>query len=234
MAFYEMLPGAGTTPITPTLITKTITENGTYSAEDDGADGYSEVTVNVPTGGEEIPFTHVFTAGTATDQYYTPDEDGIYLVVGIRDQSIGCSIDLPDGGTTILSSVLLSNRAQMKVVSVTAGQRIHLYLYDSSHMRGGWIFKLNTTTPTLEYSNGYSSASIPNHGTSTKVLSVIALAPITDNTIIWDKTMKCYVRGTYSVSNRYCWLRLMYGTDSQMPTISFSGGIGGQWLINLG
>ena len=234
MAFYEMLPGAGTTPITPTLITKTITENGTYSAEDDGADGYSEVTVNVPTGGEEIPFTHVFTAGTATDQYYTPDEDGIYLVVGIRDQSIGCSIDLPDGGTTILSSALLSNRAQMKVVSVTAGQRIHLYLYDSSHMRGGWIFKLNTTTPTLEYSNGYSSTSIPNHGTSTKVLSVIALAPITDNTIIWDKTMKCYVRGTYSVSNRYCWLRLMYGTDSQMPTISFSGGIGGQWLINLG
>lgn len=34
---------------TPTLITKTITENGTYSAEDDSADGYSEVTVNVPT-----------------------------------------------------------------------------------------------------------------------------------------------------------------------------------------
>ncbi len=31
-----------------TLITKTITENGTYSAEDDDADGYSEVTVNVP------------------------------------------------------------------------------------------------------------------------------------------------------------------------------------------
>lgn len=34
---------------TPTLITKTITENGTYSAEDDSADGYSEVTVDVPT-----------------------------------------------------------------------------------------------------------------------------------------------------------------------------------------
>ena len=34
---------------TPTLITKTITENGTYSAEDDSADGYSAVTVDVPT-----------------------------------------------------------------------------------------------------------------------------------------------------------------------------------------
>lgn len=31
-----------------TLITKSITANGTYSAEDDNADGYSEVTVNVP------------------------------------------------------------------------------------------------------------------------------------------------------------------------------------------
>lgn len=34
-----------------TLITKTITANGTYSASDDDADGYSEVTVNVPSGG---------------------------------------------------------------------------------------------------------------------------------------------------------------------------------------
>lgn len=31
-----------------TLTTKTITANGTYSASDDSADGYSEVTVNVP------------------------------------------------------------------------------------------------------------------------------------------------------------------------------------------
>lgn len=30
-----------------TLITKTITQNGTYSAQDDNADGYSEVNVNV-------------------------------------------------------------------------------------------------------------------------------------------------------------------------------------------
>jgi hypothetical protein len=34
--------------VQPTLITKQITANGTYAAEDDNADGYSEVTVNVP------------------------------------------------------------------------------------------------------------------------------------------------------------------------------------------
>lgn len=37
------------TPIVPTLISKTITANGTYTAEDDGADGYDEVVVNVST-----------------------------------------------------------------------------------------------------------------------------------------------------------------------------------------
>lgn len=33
--------------VQPTLITKQITENGTYTAADDNADGYSEVEVNV-------------------------------------------------------------------------------------------------------------------------------------------------------------------------------------------
>lgn len=36
--------------ISATLITKTVTANGTYSASDDSADGYSSVTVNVPSG----------------------------------------------------------------------------------------------------------------------------------------------------------------------------------------
>ena len=39
------------TLIPPTLISKTITANGTYSAEDDNADGYDTVTVNVSGGG---------------------------------------------------------------------------------------------------------------------------------------------------------------------------------------
>ena len=42
-ALVDAISGGGSA----TLITKTITENGTYDAEDDSADGYSEVTVNV-------------------------------------------------------------------------------------------------------------------------------------------------------------------------------------------
>lgn len=45
------LTGSGGGGGSATLITKNITANGTYSAEDDDADGYSEVTVNVPSGG---------------------------------------------------------------------------------------------------------------------------------------------------------------------------------------
>ena len=43
------------TIIQPTLISKTITENGTYNAADDDADGYSAVTVNVPQNTPLIP-----------------------------------------------------------------------------------------------------------------------------------------------------------------------------------
>lgn len=42
---------AGSLTPTPTLITKNITENGTYTASTEDADGYSEVTVDVA-GGE--------------------------------------------------------------------------------------------------------------------------------------------------------------------------------------
>ena len=38
-----------------TLITKSITENGTYNASSDSADGYSQVTVNVSGGGTVEP-----------------------------------------------------------------------------------------------------------------------------------------------------------------------------------
>lgn len=52
------------TPSTPTLITKSITANGTYNASSDSADGYSSVTVSV-SGGASNFVTGTFT-GTTT------------------------------------------------------------------------------------------------------------------------------------------------------------------------
>lgn len=52
MTYWERLLaeyiGGGDSPISPTLIAKSITTNGTYNAVDDEADGYSSVSVNVP------------------------------------------------------------------------------------------------------------------------------------------------------------------------------------------
>lgn len=49
---YELSTlGTGGGGSSATLITKTIAANGTYSAQDDSADGYSSVTVNVPSSG---------------------------------------------------------------------------------------------------------------------------------------------------------------------------------------
>lgn len=45
----------------PTLVTKAITANGTYDASDDSADGYSSVTVNVPS----VHISGTFTPTTA-------------------------------------------------------------------------------------------------------------------------------------------------------------------------
>lgn len=47
----------GTYTAPATLTTKTITENGTYSAVDDSANGYSSVTVNVEGGGGSSDFS---------------------------------------------------------------------------------------------------------------------------------------------------------------------------------
>ena len=64
---YEAPP----TP-TPTLIPKQIAENGTYTAADDNADGYSEVTVNVPSG---IPIDEA----SLTPLVFGIDSDGFYF-----------------------------------------------------------------------------------------------------------------------------------------------------------
>ena len=63
-----------------TFTIKTITQNGTYSAEDDGYDGYSEVTVNV-SGGSPALQSKTATP-TTSQQTITPDSgyDGLSQV----------------------------------------------------------------------------------------------------------------------------------------------------------
>lgn len=63
----------------PTLITKTITANGTYNASSDSADGYSSVTVNVSGGGisgvVKGTFSNPTTVSTSTNVIITTTAD---------------------------------------------------------------------------------------------------------------------------------------------------------------
>lgn len=77
--YYFVVRGSGTHTIKvdkltfiddgETFTTKTITENGTYSASSDNADGYSSVTVNVPSGGSMNVQTAQSTTRVATSTY---------------------------------------------------------------------------------------------------------------------------------------------------------------------
>lgn len=76
-----------------TLITKTITTNGTYNAEDDDADGYSSVTVNV-SGGSGKNFQYSVgrdevssTSYTATDLTVTVSKAGSYKCYWVMDRN---------------------------------------------------------------------------------------------------------------------------------------------------
>lgn len=57
------------------LIAKSVTENGTYSASSDNADGYSSVTVNVPSGGSSTSLTYAGFYGVEGGRIYYTDEN---------------------------------------------------------------------------------------------------------------------------------------------------------------
>lgn len=65
---------------TPTLITKTITQNGTYNASSDNADGYSSVTVNVSGGGSS-------SAPIFDGNYFVDSNGSITNFITFKDQS---------------------------------------------------------------------------------------------------------------------------------------------------
>lgn len=121
-----------------TLITKEITANGTYSASDDSADGYSQVTVNVPTSAGAAMNTQVAqgvdrvatTSYTAVSgQSITVEVTGTYDVywTGFRSSTGGTNGSQLYIGSTAYGSAqtTFSNHGQsvkLTGVQLTAGQ----------------------------------------------------------------------------------------------------------------
>lgn len=90
-----------------TLITKSITENGTYDAEDDSADGYSSVTVTVPTG----------TARTSSD--LTVSGDTVTVPAGLYSSQATASVAAGSAGTPTATKGTVSNHSVSVTPSVT-------------------------------------------------------------------------------------------------------------------
>lgn len=120
-----------------TLGTKTITENDTYYAEDDGLDGYSEVTVNVSGGDtpvlETITKTYTPTESQQTEQItagsgYDAIEEVDVTVNAIPSSYVGSGVarksssDLTDSGATVnVPAGYYESAASKAVASGTEG-----------------------------------------------------------------------------------------------------------------
>lgn len=79
--------------VAPNVTTKNITANGTYAASSDNVDGYSQVTVNVPTGASNVYSTTVTIAThsstnvslcTLPDDVYAHKDDSSFTVTLIN------------------------------------------------------------------------------------------------------------------------------------------------------
>lgn len=125
-----------------TLTTKSITQNGTYSAEDDDADGYSEVTVNVSSGTSKntqvVQGTTRTTSSslTAIGAELTVSKTGTYDIYwsGIRTNtsaSYTFATQLYIDGTAYGSeNSTWTNHVQnnhLTNVSLTSGQKLRVY-----------------------------------------------------------------------------------------------------------
>lgn len=117
------------TPVLPTLITKSITENGTYNASSDNVDGYSQVTVNVPTapsGMLVMNFTNISSPFTL---------NGVsYGATGAVFDNTSDYIDLPffHAGMEI----------EIDVASISLGQNANRRFF-SSYRNQGFLYRNN-------------------------------------------------------------------------------------------
>lgn len=140
------------------LITKVITANGTYDAEDDSADGYSSVTVNVPHIGPQFVLigqsTHTLEAYTGTSTAQTIDTG---INIKNTDYALGLVVITCDGTKT--------NAADWGGFSVQLFTR---YNSNSALMSSGVVWlKNNTLSRAQMTANGNTSSSygvcVPNN-----------------------------------------------------------------------
>lgn len=172
------------------LTTKTVTANGTYSAQDDNADGYSSVTVNVPTPTPSLQTKTKSYTPSETAQSETVSADSGYDGLSSVSVSVGAiasdyvgsgitrrsSTDLTANGATVtVPSGYYSAQASKSVASGTAGTPTATKSGVSNHSV--------TVTPSVTNTTGYITGSTKS-GTAVTVSAselVSGTQTITDN-----------------------------------------------------
>ena len=149
-------------PIPTTLIEKTITQNGTYSAEDDNADGYSEVVVDVATQNPGRPVTLKAESSDASYTYTVP-EDGRYLFVS---ESSGSDhiVSLPSGKSWILSSTNTNRGFFAGVADLLTGDQVAMN-DNGGNYKCKWVYKVD---PSISFESVDFEETLQNPGETRK------------------------------------------------------------------
>ena len=144
------------------LITKTITANGTYAAEDDNADGYSSVTVNVAGGASNVvqgTFTTGDTRASGTGTFEIPYTGSGYPIALMIYVAGGAYNNSTGGDTTWYNSV---NRYDVGWYAMTKARTTTAPTYANSGADNYGITAViykNSTSNATTYSRTSSMAS---------------------------------------------------------------------------
>ena len=186
MSFNFVMPETNIGSGKPTLVTKTITANGTYAASSDNADGYSSVTVNTPV----INNTTLSIIPTTTTQTLTPANPYTgYSTVNVS--SVTASID-----NNITAGNIKKDVSILGVTGTYEGSGGGGTTYSYPQLKGGNYYVLNdeTVVPMSFYTvkfNGRSSSYDVSVFTTCQGVSVG----------MYDTTWECLEPNTTAVFN---------------------------------
>ena len=229
--------------IPPLLVdTKTITTNGTYNAIDEDLDGYSSVTVNVPSGSPTLQTKSATYTPTTSQQTDTITPDTGYDGLDEVDITINA---VPTGSVTMPSSITASGgtafyttQATLVVsASATATPDVTTAGYISSGTSGTTSLVVATTIPTVNAQTLYPSTTDQTIPTNRYTKGTQTIKAVTTNNIIAsniksgvtvevgdadDPDRVLSVTGTYSGGTSTCDTKTMTNDDSQATSIEFT------------
>lgn len=137
MALYRCGGGSGSAPV---LISKNISENGTYNAQDDSADGYSSVTVGVSGG-----YVVMNTATWDTKTFMQKKAQGLTLIKDNSVQSDGTWVDLSNAAVEIIKEFFSDSQETIAMQP----QNIYHLIY----MQGMWSRGSDHDSTVISHSN---------------------------------------------------------------------------------